>query len=87
MKRHGMRWPLLNAIHRLSYLAMVDYHGTLKKKTRRMNCLFWLAIHDLCRHNEALDIPPHLANTILVRLYFLLLVMLVNFLNTNRMIV
>ncbi len=85
MRRHGMRFPLLNAIHRPSYPAMVYYHGILKKKTQTMNYLFWLAIHDLCRHNEALDIPPHLANTIPVHLNFLL-DMLDNFLNTNRKI-
>ena len=46
-----------------------------------MNSLFWLAIRDLYHHNEALEILLHRAITTLVLLYFLLLV---NFLNINR---
>lgn len=79
-----MHWPLRNVIHRPSYLAMVDYYGTLKKKTQMMSYLFWLATPDLYPHNKALDILLHRANTILVRRYFLLLV---NCLTTNHMII
>lgn len=82
MKRHGMHLPLLSVIHRLSYPAMVVYYGTLKKKIQTTSYLFWLATHDLYRHNEGLEILPHRVNTILARPYFLLLD---NFLNTNRM--
>ena len=79
-----MHLPLLNVIHRPSCPAMVDCYGTLRKMIQTMNYLFWPAIRDLYHHNEALEILLHCANTTLVPLYFLLLV---NFLNTNRMIV
>ena len=81
MKKHGMHLLLLNVTHR-PCPAMV-YYGTLKKMTQTMNSLFWLAIRDLYQYNEVLEILLHRANTILVLLYFLLLV---NFLNTNHTI-
>ena len=77
-----MHLLLPNAIHRPSCPAMVDYYGMLRKMIQTMNSLFWLAIRDLYHHNEALEILLLRANTTLVPLYFLLLV---NFLNTNRM--
>ena len=84
MKKHDLHLLLLNVILRLSCPAMVDYYGTLRKMIQMMNSLFWPAIRDLCHHNGALEILLLRVNTTLVPLYFLLLV---NFLNTNRMII
>lgn len=67
-----MHSPLLNVIHRLPCLAMVDYHGISRKKKQTMSYLFWRAIRDWYQLNEALEILRHRANTIPARPCFLL---------------